>query len=146
MKHILIITFCGLLFSCKDGSNLKDLMSNHPLELTSTKTNQLKVGDQFQFGHSETMGVDLATYPPTTYSLEYDTNFIQFEKSTSTNDGAAGGNAYYYDVYECIKKGTTNIKRFKTDYIYEDNNKNEMTVKERKMRTELDAEYIVEVK
>jgi hypothetical protein len=116
---VIFISSIIFLFSCKQTPQQKidKLLSQH-LEPTEKKDNKMKVGETIVFGHGETMGIDRGHYPAPSYSNEMDTAFFKFVKSESFNDGAAGGSAYYYDIYKAVKAGTTKIEYNKTTQNY----------------------------
>jgi hypothetical protein len=119
MKPIFFIALASLLFACNQTPQQKiDTFLSHHLEPTDKQDNKMKVGETIVFGHSETMGIDRGRYPAPTHSNEMDTVFFKFVKSESHNDGAAGGSAYYYNIYKAVKAGTTKIEYNKTTQNY----------------------------
>jgi hypothetical protein len=106
-----------LLFACSLLACNQILKSKDPISPTEKKDNKIHVGETIAFYQSETMGIDRGTYPSPIYDRQIDTNYFKYQKSESSNDGAAGGTATYTIIYKAIKAGKTNITVYKSDDI-----------------------------
>ncbi len=105
--------FCFLiviaLISCKP--TVERVLNNH-IQPIANQNNKLKIGETIIFSYYEREGIDRSKYPAPTYSRIVDSNYFKKLKNQELNDGSDGGITNYFEIYEAIKSGETNIETF----------------------------------
>lgn len=109
MKKKIAILLVITLISCKP--TVESILSNH-LQPIANHNNKLKIGETIVFSHYEREGIDRNEYPEPSYPKIVDANYFKKLKNQELNDGTDGGITTYFEIYEAIKSGETNIETF----------------------------------
>lgn len=109
MKNYLIILLTILLFSCKP--TVESILSDHHQPIAN-QDNNLKIGETIVFSYYEREGIDRSEYPTPNYPKFVDATYFKKLKTKEINDGTDGGITTYFEIFEAIKKGKTQIETF----------------------------------